>query len=172
MAKEYPELSAVAENLRRPRCRKEVRKEMKEEKIIDDLELDRIRNEVDLVILASKHTILHRSGHKYVGFCPFCKGSAGGSFEIRSEKQLYHCYHCGVGGDVFTFAMEKENLSFPEAMRYLIKEFDIFELPKKKEDKGLTQEQLDIIKETFRQIGRIVDNCQASLKIDLDDMFR
>jgi len=75
--------------------------------------------------------------------------------------------------------MEKENMSFPKAVREIAVRFDIdvdhdelFRKAKeeeKKEDKGLTQEQLDIIKETFRQIALTINNCMESLGHDDDD---
>jgi len=142
--------------------------------------IEKIKQEADIVILASGYATLQRKGKKHIAnhCCPFC--SNGGCFTIDSEKQLFHCFSCGQGGDIFTLVMEKENMSFPEAVREIAVKFNIdvdhdelFRKAKeeeKKEDKGLTQEQHDIIKETLRQIALTINNCMESLGYDDDDL--
>ena len=65
-----------------------------------------------------------------MGLCPFHSEKTP-SFMVDEDKQLYHCFGCGAGGDIFTLIMEKESLSFPEAVRYLAEKYNI-ELPQKK----------------------------------------
>ena len=79
---------------------------------------DQIRQAANIIDIASQYTTLRRRGKKHVGLCPF-HSEKSPSFTLDEEKQLFHCFGCGAGGDVFTLVMEKENLSFPEAMRYL-----------------------------------------------------
>jgi DNA primase len=89
--------------------------------------VDQIRNVANIVDIASQYTTLKRRGRKHVGLCPF-HSEKQPSFTVDDEKQLFHCFGCGVGGDVFSLVMEKENLSFPETLRYLAEKYNI-ELP-------------------------------------------
>lgn len=86
--------------------------------------IDQIRQVANIVEIASLYTTLRKRGKKYVGLCPF-HSEKDPSFTVDSEKQLFHCFGCGAGGDVFTLVMEKENLSFPEAVKYLAEKFHI-----------------------------------------------
>ncbi len=92
--------------------------------------IDQIRQNADIINLASQYTTLRKRGTKYVGLCPFHSEKTP-SFTIDPEKQLYHCFGCGVGGDIFTLIMEKENLSFPETLKHLAQKYNI-PLPQKK----------------------------------------
>lgn len=92
--------------------------------------IDQIRQAANIVELASQYTTLKRSGRRYVGLCPFHSEKTP-SFTLDEDKQLFHCFGCGTGGDVFTLVMEKENLSFPEALRYLAQKYNIT-LPEKR----------------------------------------
>jgi DNA primase len=93
--------------------------------------VDQIRQTASIVEIASQYTTLKRRGNKHVGLCPFHSEKAP-SFTVDDEKQLYHCFGCGAGGDIFTLVMERENLSFPEALKYLAEKYNI-PLPKKRE---------------------------------------
>jgi len=86
--------------------------------------IDQIRQVANIVEIASLYTTLRTRGKKHVGLCPF-HSEKGPSFTVDSDKQLFHCFGCGVGGDVFTLVMEKENLSFPEALKYLAERYHI-----------------------------------------------
>jgi DNA primase len=86
--------------------------------------IDQIRQAANIVELASQYTTLRRAGRRFVGLCPFHSEKTP-SFTLDDEKQLFHCFGCGTGGDVFTLIMEKENLSFPEAVRYLAEKYNI-----------------------------------------------
>ncbi len=86
--------------------------------------IDQIRQAADIVDVTSLYTSLKRRGRKHVGLCPF-HSEKDPSFTVDSEKQLFHCFGCGVGGDVFTLVMEKENLTFPEALNYLAERYHI-----------------------------------------------
>jgi DNA primase len=86
--------------------------------------IDQIRQAANIVELASQYTTLKKAGRRHVGLCPFHSEKTP-SFTLDDEKQLFHCFGCGTGGDVFTLIMEKENLSFPEAVRYLAEKYNI-----------------------------------------------
>ena len=92
--------------------------------------IDQIRQAANIVELASQYTTLKKAGRRHVGLCPFHSEKTP-SFTLDDEKQLFHCFGCGTGGDVFTLIMEKESLSFPEAVRYLAEKYNI-PLPEKR----------------------------------------
>jgi len=86
--------------------------------------IEQIRQVANIIEIASQYTTLKKRGKKYVGLCPF-HSEKDPSFTVDDEKQLFHCFGCGVGGDVFSLVMEKENLSFPETLRYLAQKYNI-----------------------------------------------
>ncbi len=86
--------------------------------------IDQIRQVASIVQVASQYTTLRKRGRKHVGLCPFHTEKTP-SFTVDEDKQLFHCFGCGVGGDVFSLVMEKENLSFPEALKHLAERFHI-----------------------------------------------
>lgn len=75
-------------------------------------------NANDIVTLVSNYVRLKKSGSGYMCCCPFHREKTP-SFHISPEKQLYHCFGCGVGGSVLQFVMAAENLDFPDAVRFL-----------------------------------------------------
>ena len=77
-----------------------------------------IRERIDIVEVVSSYVALKRSGHNHLGLCPF-HGEKTPSFNVNSAKQIFHCFGCGVGGDVFSFLMRMEGLAFPEVVRKL-----------------------------------------------------
>ncbi|MFQ6083651.1 MAG: DNA primase [Candidatus Aminicenantia bacterium] len=86
--------------------------------------VDQIRQVADIIEIASQYTTLKRRGKRWVGLCPFHSEKTP-SFTVDEEKQLYHCFGCGAGGDFFTLIMEKEKLSFPETIKYLCQKYNI-----------------------------------------------
>ena len=72
----------------------------------------------DIVDVISGYIKLKKSGSSYVGLCPF-HNEKSPSFSVSGTKQMYHCFGCGVGGNVITFVMEYENFTFPEAVKLL-----------------------------------------------------
>lgn len=76
---------------------------------------EEVRSANDIVDVISGYVRLKKKGGSYVGLCPFHNEKTG-SFTVSQAKQLYHCFGCGAGGDVFAFLMEYENFSFQEAM--------------------------------------------------------
>jgi DNA primase len=92
--------------------------------------IEQIRQAASIIEIVSQYTTLRQRGKKHVGLCPFHSEKLP-SFTVDDEKQLYHCFGCGAGGDVFTLIMEKESLSFPETLKYLAEKYNIT-LPEKK----------------------------------------
>ena len=86
------------------------------------------RSRNDIVDVISGYVRLTKKGSTYFGLCPFHNEKTG-SFSVSPNKQMYYCFGCGAGGNVFTFLMQYENFSFPEAMEALAERAGI-ELPK------------------------------------------
>ncbi len=80
--------------------------------------IEEIRQRTDLVDVVGEYLSLERRGKNMVGLCPF-HGEKTPSFTVSPEKQLFHCFGCGASGNVFSFIMQMDNLSFPEAARFL-----------------------------------------------------
>ncbi len=80
--------------------------------------VDEIRQHTDLAELVGDYLKLERRGKNMVGLCPFHSEKTP-SFTVSPDKQLFHCFGCGVSGNVFSFIMQLENLTFPEAARVL-----------------------------------------------------
>ncbi len=86
--------------------------------------VDKIRQVANIIDIVSQYTTLRKRGRRHVGLCPF-HSEKDPSFTVDDEKQLFHCFGCGIGGDIFSLVMEKENLSFPEALKYLAQKYNI-----------------------------------------------
>lgn len=89
--------------------------------------IDEIRNKNDIVDVISQYVVLKRSGRNFFGLCPFHKEKSP-SFSVSPDKQIFHCFGCGVGGNVFHFVSKIENLSFKETMEMLAEKAGV-ELP-------------------------------------------
>ncbi len=77
-----------------------------------------IKERLDIVELVGDYVVLRKVGRQFQGLCPFHKEKTP-SFYVSPERQSYHCFGCGAGGDVFSFLMAQEGLDFPEARRIL-----------------------------------------------------
>ncbi len=82
---------------------------------IPENKIDEIRNAADIVDLISAHVHLKKRGKNFIGLCPFHQEKTP-SFTVSLDKQIYHCFGCGAGGNVFKFLMEFKNISFIEAV--------------------------------------------------------
>ncbi|MCI6164710.1 MAG: DNA primase [Lachnospira sp.] len=80
--------------------------------------IDEVVSRSDIVDIISGYIKLKKNGSSYVGLCPF-HNEKSPSFSVSGQKQLYHCFGCGAGGNVITFIMEYENYTFLEAVRFL-----------------------------------------------------
>ncbi|WP_283678791.1 DNA primase [Lentilactobacillus sp. Marseille-Q4993] len=84
-------------------------------KIPEDV-IEQVRSQVNIVDVVSQYVQLSQSGKNLFGLCPFHEERTP-SFSVNEDKQIFHCFSCGRGGNVFKFLMEIENISFPEAVR-------------------------------------------------------
>ena len=89
--------------------------------------LDEIKSKNDIVDIVSQYVVLKRAGRNYMGLCPFHKEKSG-SFCVSPDKQIFHCFGCGVGGNVFHFISKIENLNFKESVEMLANRVGV-ELP-------------------------------------------
>lgn len=85
---------------------------------IAEEKINEIRERVDIVDVVGSYLPLKRSGANHSGLCPF-HAEKTPSFNVNGPRQIFHCFGCGVGGNVFSFLMKMEGLSFPEAVRRL-----------------------------------------------------
>ncbi|RFU61862.1 DNA primase [Bacillus sp. V59.32b] len=81
---------------------------------IEDDKINQIREAVDIVDLIGEYVQLKKQGRNYFGLCPF-HGENSPSFSVSPEKQIFHCFGCGAGGNIFTFLMDIEGYGFIEA---------------------------------------------------------
>ncbi len=79
-----------------------------------------VREKIDIVSLISEYIPLKKAGRNFRAICPF-HNEKSPSFMVSPERQIWHCFGCQKGGDVFTFLMEYENIEFPESLRELAK---------------------------------------------------
>jgi len=88
------------------------------ENYLKDDAVETIRQHIEITELIGEYIRLEKKGKNYVGLCPFHQEKTP-SFTVSSEKQIFYCFGCGVGGDIFKFIMLSEGLTFPEAVRRL-----------------------------------------------------
>ena len=101
--------------------------------------IDKIKQAVDIVDIIGSYITLKKKGANYWGPCPFHSEKTA-SFSVSPAKQIFKCFGCGEGGNVFTFLQKYDGLSFPEAVRQLGKKYNI-EIP----ENELTPEELEKI---------------------------
>ncbi len=116
--------------------------------------IEEIRQRSDIVSIISEYTSLTKKGGNYTGLCPFHTEKTP-SFSVSEEKQLYYCFGCGAGGNVLTFLMQKENMNFVEALKYLAERENIsleeeYLSPEERERTHQRQKLLEILKEAAR----------------------
>lgn len=95
-----------------------------------------VQMRTDIVEIISGYVSLNKRGENYVGLCPFHSEKTP-SLNVSPEKQLFYCFGCGIGGNIFTFLMKKENITFPESVRWLADRYQI-RLPENKLENAMT----------------------------------
>tara|TARA_R100001244_G_C5070694_1_gene111306 strand:+ start:67 stop:489 length:423 start_codon:yes stop_codon:yes gene_type:complete len=86
--------------------------------------IERIRNTADIYDVLAQYVDLKKRGRNYFGLCPFHYEKTP-SFSVTPDQQIYHCFGCGAGGNVFSFIMEHEKVTFVEAVQQLGKKYGI-----------------------------------------------
>jgi DNA primase len=108
---------------------------------------EEVRQAADIVELIGQYVQLKKAGQNYVGLCPF-HSERSPSFTVNQNKQIYHCFGCGRGGDVFAFWMEYHNLSFPQSLEDLAERYNIT-LPQRR-DVAAERKKAEIKEQLFR----------------------
>lgn len=138
--------------------------------MIKESTIQQVRD-VDIATLLKPYVNLKRQGASLMGLCPF-HSERTGSFSVSQTKNLYHCFSCGRGGDGIRFIMEKENLSFMEAVERIAKDNGI---PIEKTDRELTDEEKSAYrhKESLLAINELAQRYFADcLRADMSDEVR
>ncbi len=91
---------------------------------IPEDKVSEIKNAADIVDIVSEAVLLKKAGKSHVGLCPFHSEKTP-SFTVSPDKQIFYCFGCGTGGNVFSFLMKQEGLSFPEAAKRLAKRYGV-----------------------------------------------
>ncbi len=107
--------------------------------------VERVREASDIAAIVGEYVSLRKAGARLAGLCPFHREKTA-SFYVNPSLQAFHCFGCGAGGDVFSFLMQHEKMTFPEAVRHLATRAGI-PLP---ERRGANIDALERIRETLR----------------------
>jgi DNA primase len=121
---------------------------------IAEEKIDQIRMSVDIVDIIGEHVQLKKQGRNYFGLCPF-HGENSPSFSVSPDKQIFHCFGCGAGGNVFSFLMDLEGLTFVESAVKLAEKANI---------------ELSIDTASITQDSKVSDDVQQML--DAHDLLR
>lgn len=117
--------------------------------LIDPSDIERVIDSVSIVDVVEDYVKLSRRGANYTGLCPFHNEKTP-SFSVSESKRLFKCFGCGKGGNVVSFVMEAEHLSFPEAIRFLAKRANIplreqEDTPEQREQKAEREQLLSLV---------------------------
>jgi len=127
---------------------------------------EKVKQQADIVRVIGEYLQLKKAGQNFRGLCPFHSEKTP-SFNVHSTKQIYHCFGCGQGGDVFKFVMEMEKCSFPEAMRIVAEKCGIA-LPRPRErspEERRENEQRVVLVEIHREAqSYFVKQLESSLE--------
>ncbi|MCF6092785.1 DNA primase [Microaerobacter geothermalis] len=133
--------------------------------------IEAVRNTYDIVDVVSKYVHLKKSGRNYFGLCPFHNEKTP-SFSVSPDKQIFHCFGCGIGGNVISFYMEVEGLTFVEAVQQLAQEANIL-IPAEENltvdetenrEKHLMYEALDLMAKVYHHLLINTDHGRQALK--------
>ena len=135
----------------------------------DDL-IEEVRSRNDIVDVISNYVRLQKRGSTYFGLCPFHNEKTA-SFSVTPGKQMYYCFGCGAGGNVFTFLMEYENFTFAEAMQALAEragvELPVQEYsPQMKREADRRQRLLEVNKEAGKYYYMLLRSEQGTQALD------
>ena len=122
--------------------------------------VERVKDATDLVALVGQAVKLRKAGSAYTGLCPF-HSERSPSFQVVPGRNFYHCFGCGKSGDAFSWLMEREGLSFPEAMEQLAQAAGI-EIPKSRERPAAEVDQ-------DTRLRGVLDAAQVWYELKLND---
>lgn len=112
--------------------------------------IEGLRQRADIVEIIGEHVVLKKKGQNYTGLCPFHQEKTP-SFVVSPGKQIYHCFGCGKGGNVFSFLMEREGIGFAEAVEKLAARYGVA-LPEKEQSPA--QKRQEERQKRLRQVNQ------------------
>jgi len=127
--------------------------------LIPEDKIEEIKNAADIVDIVSETVALKKAGQNHIGLCPFHSEKTP-SFTVSPAKQIFHCFGCGAGGNVFRFLMKQQGFSFPEAVRMLARRYGV-DLPERELSPAQRKrlDELDRIKRVNQVAGRFFQRC-------------
>jgi DNA primase len=129
---------------------------------IPDIKVEEIKNRANIVDLVSEYVTLKKAGRNFIGLCPFHKEKTP-SFNVTPDRQMFYCFGCGEGGNVFAFLMKISQMTYPEAIRHLAKKTGVIipeRISQKERQEASHQEQLIRINEMAA--GHYIKNLATS----------
>ena len=110
--------------------------------------IEEVRQRADIVEVISEYVVLKRAGKNYQGLCPFHSEKTP-SFNVNPDRQMFYCFGCHTGGNVFSFLMKKNNLPFPEALQLVARRVGM-ELPEK--ELSLEEQKRESMRRRWQEI--------------------
>ncbi len=132
---------------------------------ISDETIQLVRDRVDIVEFIGRYITLRQAGRNFKGLCPFHNEKTP-SFNVNVDRQIFHCFGCGEGGNAITFLMRHDNLSFPEAVRQLAEEQGISIADTANTDVGVTEPVLKLNQLAQDTYFKILRSPQGSVARD------
>jgi len=127
--------------------------------------VETLKQKIDFIDLVSNYTKLTKKGKNFMGLCPFHEEKTP-SFSVDPERQLYHCFGCEKGGDMISFIMEVENLSFNEAIDFLSKKYNL-KLPRySKKTSKMENEILKLNKQICEYYHKVLNTERGKKALD------
>ena len=142
--------------------------------VIPQATIEQIRNASDIVEIIGSFVPLKRAGTNFLGLCPFHKEKTP-SFNVNPSKQIFHCFGCHKGGDVFTFIREFENLNFLESVQRLAERAQIpidFEMTPSQREEGSLKQKLRTLHEQVAKHWEMILANDANAQIARDYLAR
>src|ERR1700747_341317 len=115
---------------------------------------EKVKQQADIVRVIGEYVQLKKAGQNFRGLCPF-HAEKSPSFNVHPAKQIYHCFGCGEGGDVFGFVQKMAKVGFGEAVKNLAERAGI-PLPEETRDAGLREEE-EARRRELEELGRLLD---------------
>lgn len=133
--------------------------------LIPEDKIAEIKNAADIVDIVSESVALKKAGQNHIGLCPFHSEKTP-SFTVSPAKQIFHCFGCGAGGNVFRFLMQHQGFSFPEAVRSLAGRYGI-DLPEREMSPAERRrmDELDNIRRINQIAGSFYQRCLTESRI-------
>ncbi len=136
--------------------------------LIPEDKISEIKNAADIVDIISESVALKKAGQNHIGLCPFHSEKTP-SFTVSPVKQIFHCFGCGAGGNIFRFLMKHQGLSFPEAVRMLAGRYGV-DLPEQEMSPARRKrmDELDKLRRINRIAGEFFQRCLTESPVGKD----